>query len=152
MTEFAIRVNALDFKELQDRIHRPIIVLSGVNFNRSVMERFVEAFKDLIARNPKYRSDQELDSCFACMQATPNIKLQKQCSDVDVDGQPVPESARCGSCYCRPMWCVDCMAKWFASRQNEYEKEFWLQQKCTCPMCRASFCMLDVSYIERSLQ
>lgn len=42
----------------------------------------------------------------------------------------------------------DCLAKWFASRQNQHEKEVWLQQRCTCPMCRSVFCILDVSYIE----
>lgn len=83
------------------------------------------------------------------MQAIPNIKLQKQCTDLDVYGQPLPDSACCGNCYCRPMWCVDCMAKWFASRQTEHEHGIWLQQKCACPMCRAKFCILDVSYMEQ---
>lgn len=82
------------------------------------------------------------------MQAQPNIKLQKQCLDIDENGHPLSENNRCGNCYCRPMWCLDCMAKWFASRQNQYEKEVWLQQKCTCPMCRAPFCILDVCYVE----
>ena len=50
---------------------------------------------------------------------------------------------------CRPMWCVSCLAKWFASRQNQYEKETWLRNKATCPMCRAKFCVLDVSFIRR---
>lgn len=81
------------------------------------------------------------------MQAEPNIKLQKKCDDVPVADH---EHGRCTNCYCRPMWCVDCMAKWFASRQNQHEKDVWLQQKATCPMCRATFCMLDVCYIEKS--
>lgn len=53
------------------------------------------------------------------------------------------------SSSCRPMWCVSCLAKWFASRQNQYEKETWLRNKATCPMCRAKFCVLDVSFIRR---
>lgn len=56
--EFAIRVNALDFKELQDRIHRPITILSGVNFNRSILERFIDVFKMAISNNAIYRTDQ----------------------------------------------------------------------------------------------
>lgn len=146
---FVIRVNAMDFRELQDRCHRPITILSGVTFNRSILERFVVAFKELITVNTKYRTNLELEPCFACMQAQPNIKLQKHCVDIDAaTGHQLPESERCGNCFCRPMWCVDCLAKWFASRQNEYEKEVWLQQKCTCPMCRARFCMLDVCPVE----
>jgi len=27
------------------------------------------------------------------------------------------------------------------------DREVWLEQKCTCPMCRAKFCVLDVSFI-----
>lgn len=149
-SEFSIRVNSLDFKELQDRIDRPITVLSGVNLiiHRSVLERFIEVFKELITANPKYRCDQELDLCLACSKATPNTKLQKQCSDVDANGKLLPNSARCDTCHCRPMWCDECMAKWFAARQNKSKEDVWLQQKCTCPMCRASFCILDVCYIE----
>lgn len=147
--EFSIRINALDFKHLQDRINRPITILAGVNFNRSVIDRFIEVFKAQIALNPVYRTEQISDLCFACMLVEPNIKIQKQCLDVDANGVAVPNSSRCENCYCRPMWCVDCMAKWFASRQNQHEKEVWLQQKCTCPMCRAPFCILDVCYVER---
>ncbi|KAG4080150.1 hypothetical protein HA402_008221 [Bradysia odoriphaga] len=147
--EFSIRINALDFKHLQDRIDRPITILAGVNFNRSVIDRFIEVFRAQIALNPVYRTEQISDVCFACMLVEPNIKIQKQCLDVDENGVVVPNSSSCENCYCTPMWCVDCMAKWFASRQNQHEKEVWLQQKCTCPMCRAPFCILDVCFVER---
>lgn len=82
------------------------------------------------------------DLCFACMLAQPNVKLHKSCPAV------APNDGECTNCYCRPMFCVDCMAKWFASRQDQDEKEKWLQQTCTCPMCRAKFCMLDVCLID----
>lgn len=146
--EFSIRINALDFRALQDRMLRPITILDGVTFNKSVIERFIEVFKQHIDQNPRYRVAEVTDSCFACMQAQPNIKLQKQCLDVDEEERPLSENSRCGNCYCRPMWCVDCIAKWFASRQNQHEKEVWLEKKCTCPMCRATFCILDVCYVE----
>lgn len=150
--EFSIRVNALDFKDLQDRINRPITILSNVKFHRSVVERFVDVFKDQVAQNPAYRLEpnvviDELDSCFACMHTQPNIKIQKNCLDVDEAGEALPEARCCQVCNCRPMWCIDCVAKWFASRQEQSERDSWLQQKCTCPMCRARFCILDVSYI-----
>lgn len=92
---------------------------------------------------------QEVDTCFACMIATPDIKLQKQCADIDANGVPLPSDQCCGNCFCRPMWCTECMAKWFASKQSEYDKAVWLEQKCSCPMCRTTFCMLDVCPLNR---
>lgn len=55
VNEFIIRINALDFKSLQDRMLRPITILSGVNFNKSVIDRFIEVFKEQISTNPKYK-------------------------------------------------------------------------------------------------
>lgn len=79
----------------------------------------------------------ELDQCIGCFQVKPNLKLQKLCEEV-------PDQPNCTSCYCRPMWCVDCMGRWFASRQDQEHQNKWLSSKCTCPMCRATFCMLDI--------
>lgn len=42
------------------------------------------------------------------MQALSNVKLFKQCSSGIGSGGPED----CMTCYCRPMWCIDCMAKW----------------------------------------
>lgn len=81
-----------------------------MNFNRSVIDRFIEVFKTQIALNPVYRTEQISDLCFACMLVEPNIKIQKQCLDVDANGDALPNSTRCDNCYCRPMWCVDCMS------------------------------------------
>lgn len=38
----------------------------------------------------------------------------------------------------------------YNSRQDQFEKETWLEKKCTCPMCRSRFCIRDVSYIDRA--
>ncbi|XP_053688928.1 E3 ubiquitin-protein ligase TM129 [Sabethes cyaneus] len=151
--EFSIRINALDFKDLQDRISRPITILSSVKFHRSVLDRFVDVFKDQVAQNPIYQLEGQFvldssDNCLACMQARPNIKIYKNCLDINEAGQTLSYAHCCQPCNCRPMWCIDCVAKWFASRQDQSERESWLQQKCTCPMCRARFCVLDVCYIE----
>lgn len=35
----------------------------------------------------------------------------------------------------------------FASRQDQEKPETWLSSKCTCPMCRSTFCILDVSML-----
>ncbi|KAJ8686301.1 hypothetical protein QAD02_022095 [Eretmocerus hayati] len=135
---FNIRLNALGFKDLQDKISRPITILNSVVFHRTLLERFIDTFKEQIAQNPVYETAQELEQCVGCMQAISNVKLNKLCSD----GNQTPEA--CVSCFCRPMWCVDCLAKWFASRQDDTAPETWLSSKCTCPVCRAKFCLLDV--------
>ncbi|XP_031616651.1 E3 ubiquitin-protein ligase TM129 [Contarinia nasturtii] len=148
VSEFIIRINALDFKTLQDRMMRPITILDGVTFSKTVIDRFIEVFKQQVLLNPTYTTDEViLDLCFACMQARPNVKLQKKCTN-EFGNDDTNNEHGCTNCYCRPMWCVDCLAKWFASRQDQQEKEIWLQQKCSCPMCRAKFCILDVCYVE----
>lgn len=56
VSEFLIRINALDFKTLQDRMLRPITILDGVQFNKTVIDRFVDVFKHQIQSNPIYSS------------------------------------------------------------------------------------------------
>lgn len=56
--EFMIRINALDFKTLQDRMLRPITILDGVSFNKTVIDRFIEVFKQQISSNPTYHTDE----------------------------------------------------------------------------------------------
>lgn len=56
VSEFLIRINALDFKTLQDRMLRPITILDGVEFNKTVIDRFIDVFKYHIQSNPTYSS------------------------------------------------------------------------------------------------
>ena len=65
-----------------------------------------------------------------------NVKLSKQCDEVN--------NGDCRQCFCRPMWCLDCMGKWFASRQDQQHPENWMSKRSPCPTCRATFCVLDV--------
>lgn len=58
VNEFIIRINALDFKTLQDRMLRPITILDGVTFNKTVIDRFIEVFKQQIQLNPKYTTEE----------------------------------------------------------------------------------------------
>lgn len=137
-TSFRIRLNALDLKDLQNRISRPITILQNVRVHRSLIDRFLETFSDEVSRNPVYSTTEELESCIGCMQVTANVKLRKMCEDDPAHRE------NCTNCYCRPMWCVDCMGRWFASRQAK-EPSTWLSSKCSCPLCRSRFCILDVS-------
>uniref|UniRef100_A0A182P6Y8 Uncharacterized protein n=1 Tax=Anopheles epiroticus TaxID=199890 RepID=A0A182P6Y8_9DIPT len=148
---FIIRINIAHIKELQDRLQQPILVMPSVQF-RTLTERFVEAFMEEVAQNPtappSTHVPDEGDCCLACLQAQPDVKIVKYCFDVDVTGAVLPESERCQPCGCRPLWCVGCLATWFASQQQRAERDTWLSKKTTCPMCRARFCVRDVCYLE----
>nr|AAL13910.1 LD39811p [Drosophila melanogaster] len=147
VSDFHIRINALEFRNLENRVRRPIAIPSNIQLHRNVIDRFVDVFKAQVAQNPIFPDDATTEKCFACMLNEPNTKIHKQCADFDRNGAPLANGACCSNCYCRPMWCVECLARWFAARQSDVDREVWLEQKCTCPMCRAKFCVLDVSYI-----
>ncbi|KAL5284590.1 TMEM129 family protein [Megaselia abdita] len=149
--EFRIRINASEFENLQDRLSRPITISSDIQLHKTVMDRFIEVFKDQVSQNPTYATDLTADQCFACMISKPNVKIVKQCIDFDENSQPLEADRCCQNCYCRPMWCLDCLARWFASRQADDERDTWLQQKCSCPMCRSKFCVLDVCFLENEI-
>ncbi len=95
---FRIRINSLDFRDLQDRINRPITVLSSVKFHTTLIDRFVAVFTEEIKRNPTYLFSQTIaDSCFACMVKPPDVKINKTCRDGNGENN-------CTNCFCRPMW------------------------------------------------
>uniref|UniRef100_A0A182TWR6 Uncharacterized protein n=1 Tax=Anopheles melas TaxID=34690 RepID=A0A182TWR6_9DIPT len=147
---FIIRINVVHIKDLRDRLQQPILVMPSVQF-RTLTERFVEAFKEEVAQNPTVPSayvPDDGDCCLACLQAQPDVKIAKYCLDVDAAGSVLPEQERCQPCGCRPLWCVSCLATWFASQQQRAERDTWLSKKTTCPMCRARFCVRDVCYLE----
>ena len=141
---FDVRLNVFDFKNLQDKVSRPITILQNITFHKTLLDKFIDNFKEHVQENPHYGYAEELSQCIGCMQALSNVKLHKQCSSGIGSGNPED----CMVCYCRPMWCIECMAKWFASRQDENAPETWLSSKCTCPVCRARFCILDVCLIQ----
>ena len=66
VSDFVIRINALDFKSLQDRILRPITILDGVKFNKTIIDRFIEVFKEQMDQNPRYNADEVIAGNVAC--------------------------------------------------------------------------------------
>jgi len=138
--EFRIRLNSFDFRDLKDKLQAPVQNARKILIQQSLSEKFIQAFYETASGNPKYRmnDDDEAEQCIGCMQSSANVKLDKLCAD-EADG-----SSECSRCFCRPMWCVSCMARWFASRQEESSPETWLQGTSPCPTCRARFCLLDV--------
>ncbi|XP_065225918.1 E3 ubiquitin-protein ligase TM129 [Planococcus citri] len=144
--DFLVRLHAFDFKDLKEAVHCPITVSENVTFYQTKVEEFLEIFKDLVKNNPTFEfTGEEIEMCIGCMTSEANVKLVKHCNDIStnepVNGAPEP---KCVSCKCRPLWCIDCMGKWFASRQDQTLTETWLSSKCPCPVCRSTFCMLDV--------
>ena len=105
---FRFRLNSLEYQNLQDKLQGPIENIRNIQIFKTVSERFVEVFREEVARNPRSQSDAELEPCIGCMVSTANVVLVRRCD---------PESARegeaaCVNCHCRPMWCLDCLGKW----------------------------------------
>lgn len=141
--EFRIRLNSFDFRDLKDKLQAPVQNARQILIQQSLSEKFIQAFYETASANPKYRmnDEDEAEQCIGCMQSPANVKLDKLCAD-EADG-----SSDCSKCFCRPMWCVSCMARWFASRQEESSPETWLQGTSPCPTCRSKFCLLDVTLL-----
>lgn len=57
-TSYFVRLNALDFRDLQDKVIRPITVLQNVTFHRTLTDRFLDAFREQVAENPVYETAQ----------------------------------------------------------------------------------------------
>ena len=48
-----------------------------------------------------------------------DVKLLRRCDTTNSDN---PEDS-CVTCYCRPMWCINCMGKWYVCfLSNSYRK------------------------------
>lgn len=139
---FFIRCNTSDFQSLQAKVQRPIAVLDGIVFYKNLTEKFLEVFEETVKKNPPFilPENEDLDSCIGCMVAEPSVKLVKCCESTN----------QCTKCYCRTLWCLSCMGRWFASRQEQDKPETWLGSTCTCPVCRSVFCILDVCPVVRS--
>ena len=60
---FLYRCNALDFKDLEDRMQRPIIILQDVTFHRSRLDQFIDVFRQQVELNPRYTP---IQVCIIC--------------------------------------------------------------------------------------
>uniref|UniRef100_A0AAF6YVZ7 Transmembrane protein 129, E3 ubiquitin ligase n=1 Tax=Bos taurus TaxID=9913 RepID=A0AAF6YVZ7_BOVIN len=132
------RLNSTEYGELCEKLRAPIRSAANVVIHQSLGDLFLETFASLVEVNPAYSvpSSQDLEACIGCMQTQASVKLVKTCQEVAV--------GECQQCYCRPMWCLTCMGKWFASRQDPQRPDTWLASRVPCPTCRARFCVLDV--------
>ncbi|KAM4051725.1 E3 ubiquitin-protein ligase TM129 [Anomaloglossus baeobatrachus] len=138
---FDIRLNSTEYGDLKEKLHAPIRNAANVVIHQTLSDMFLDTFRSLVEANSVYemQSNRELEPCIGCMQTIANIKLVKYCQE--------PNEGECRQCYCRPMWCLTCMGKWFASRQDQQHPETWLSSQVPCPTCRAKFCIVDVCLI-----
>ncbi|BFZ01867.1 hypothetical protein BsWGS_04906 [Bradybaena similaris] len=145
---FTIRLNSLELGDLKEKLQAPIRNARNIVIHQSLSDRFLKAFREFVEDNPMYITspNMEIEQCIGCMQKMADVKLQKHCEDPA--GEQLSEV--CIPCFCRPMWCLECMGKWFASRQDQQRPETWLSSKSPCPTCRAHFCVLDVCKIQNS--
>ncbi|XP_053735310.1 E3 ubiquitin-protein ligase TM129 isoform X1 [Synchiropus splendidus] len=136
---FDIRLNSTEYTELREKLHAPIRNAANVVIHQTISELFLDTFRAQVELNQLYTlpSGQEVEPCIGCMQVPANTKLVRLC-------QPEDLAHECQQCFCRPMWCLSCLGRWFASRQDQQRPETWLSSRVPCPTCRAKFCILDV--------
>lgn len=141
---FHISVNSTEYSELREKLHAPIRSSANVVIHQTISELFLDTFRAQVELNPTYTlpSGQDLEPCIGCMQVLANSKLVTLCNTEDLDSE-------CQQCFCRPMWCLSCLGRWFASRQDQQRPETWLSSRVPCPTCRARFCILDVCVVTR---
>lgn len=58
---FVIRMKALDFRDLQTKYTRPITILPHVHFHKSLIDRFIDVFREQAKTNPVYDTNQVSD-------------------------------------------------------------------------------------------
>ena len=139
---FEIRLKSTEYRELEQRVRGTIANLENITIYKTASERFLEVFREHVNQNPRAESE-EVESCIGCMAVPAEIKLIRRC-----DNSTNTEN-QCVTCYCRPMWCLSCMGKWFAMRQNQDRPQTWLSSRAPCPTCRSKFCILDVSLLSQ---
>nr|XP_053647508.1 transmembrane protein 129-like isoform X3 [Cherax quadricarinatus] len=133
------RLNSLEYMDLERKIVNPVVNVRQVVVQQSLSDRFFEAFLETVNSNPQVMQIHEATLCIGCMEMPANVKLQRLCGMVD-NGT----GSACVSCFCRPMWCISCLSKWFAARQDQSHPESWLSSRAPCPTCRSTFCLFDV--------
>ncbi|XP_012713438.1 E3 ubiquitin-protein ligase TM129 isoform X1 [Fundulus heteroclitus] len=141
---FSISLNSTDYTDFREKFQAPIRTSPNVVVHQTVSELFLETFRAQVELNQRYTlpSGQEVEPCFGCMQVPSSTKLLRLCQTAGIENE-----SECQQCFCRPMWCLLCLGRWFASHQDQQRLDTWLSSKVPCPTCRAKFCILDVCLI-----
>lgn len=148
---FSLPASNLD--SLRAKLQFPMVHAEGVEFEPTIVQRFIRTFRDVVEENgfvapPPHM---EIEQCIGCMSLRANVMLQQRCdpaAHAALDAQAPTRTyvPACSPCHCRPMWCLECMARWFAARQTESHQptSVWLSGRIPCPTCRNIFCVRDV--------
>ncbi|CAH8860889.1 unnamed protein product [Trichobilharzia szidati] len=167
-----IELPASNLDELRSKLQCSLIRAQGVQLEPTIIQRFIEVFTQIVDENPpvKLPADYELEQCIGCMVHQANVTLNRQCETSQTSSTSSPPAQapinnnnnnnqsesgnQCGICYCRPLWCLECLIRWFASRQtnNHRPPNQWLSGRVPCPTCRTYFCARDVSRLVISQQ
>ncbi|CAK6979939.1 E3 ubiquitin-protein ligase TM129 isoform X1 [Scomber scombrus] len=141
---FDIRLISTDYAELREKLHAPIRTSANVVIHQTISDLFLDTFRAQVDLNPPYTlpEGQEVEPCIGCMQVPAGTKLVRLCHAEGADNV-----LECQQCFCRPMWCLSCLGRWFASRQDQQRPETWLSSRVPCPTCRAKFCILDICVV-----
>ncbi|XP_067454568.1 E3 ubiquitin-protein ligase TM129 isoform X1 [Thunnus thynnus] len=141
---FDIRLNSTEYAELREKLHAPIRNSANIVIHQTISELFLETFRAQVDLNQPYTlpDGQEVEPCIGCMQVPAGTKLVRLCHAEGADNE-----SECQQCFCRPMWCLSCLGRWFASRQDQQRPETWLSSRVPCPTCRAKFCILDICVV-----
>ncbi|KAL7647247.1 UNVERIFIED_CONTAM: hypothetical protein RMT77_002505 [Armadillidium vulgare] len=138
---FTFKVNSSIWGDLEKKLVNPVVNTKHLVIHQTLADRFVAVFEEAVQKNPKVKLQTEQESCIGCMGVKANIVLDRRCLTVN-------DKSSCRQCSCKPMWCLTCLGKWFAARQDPNETETWLSSSAPCPTCRSKFCLLDVFLIE----
>lgn len=144
ISPFYIRLTSIEYSELERKIINPVVNARQVVIMQSLSDRFLSAFTEAVKENPRVFLLEEQDMCIGCMAVKADVKLQRRCGTTNAG------EGGCVTCYCRPMWCLTCLGKWFAARQDQDQPEMWLSSRAPCPTCRSAFCILDVCIISEN--
>lgn len=63
MAFYIVRLNAMDFRDFEEKVSCPITVLQNVTFHRTLLDRFLVAFQEQVAKNAVYETTEVRFKC-----------------------------------------------------------------------------------------
>eukprot|EP01135_Chromosphaera_perkinsii_P006073 Nk52_evm4s390 gene=Nk52_evmTU4s390 len=124
--EFTMRLKSVHYNLIDAKLGFAVRNAKAIIIVQSLSDQFIGEYEKILEQNRTYVAADDNgevkddDYCVGCMTNVPEVKLVKQC--LNEEG----EDSNCQSCLCPPMWCKQCLGKWFVSKQNANHPEAWL--------------------------